>query len=258
MKLQRTRRKHEQGPPEEAVEVQSSSNESFLAYGPSHWAALSMLAIAAAVLIVRGRQIRGTPLERRFSRQLGAGLLLINLGLQTYAMLPHVWTVGESLPFQLCDLAWMAAVIALWTGRRWACGFVYYWGLTLTSQALFTPRLGVDFPSLEFLMFFISHGLTVLAAVYLTWGTGAARPTWRLWGVTSLATLAWGVLMLGFNTWAGANYLYVNRKPENRSILDGFGEWPYYLFIEAAVGLTVWALITWPWYWRKNKRLVQS
>ncbi len=31
----------------------------------------------------------------------------------------------------------------------------------------------------------------------------------------------------------------------------------YYLFVEAAVGLTVWALITWPWYWRKNKRLVK-
>ena len=105
--------------------MQSSSNESLLAYGPSHWAALSILAIAAAVLIVRGRQIRGTPLERRFSRQLGAGLLLINLGLQTYAMLPHVWTVGESLPVQLCDLTWMAGVIALWTGRSWGFGLVY-------------------------------------------------------------------------------------------------------------------------------------
>ncbi|MGI5994057.1 MAG: TIGR02206 family membrane protein, partial [Saccharomonospora viridis] len=31
------------------------------------------------------------------------------------------------------------------------------------------------------------------------------------------------------------------------SILDPLGPWPWYLLLEAALILTAWALLTWPW-----------
>jgi hypothetical integral membrane protein (TIGR02206 family) len=178
-------------------------------------------------------------------------MLATDLGFQVYSMLPHNWDVKHSLPLELCDLAWMAAVIGLWTRAAWACRLVYYWGLTLTLQALLTPRLQFDFPRVEFVMFFATHSLTVVAAAYLTWGTGQARPTWSGWAMTSLMTIAWAILMLGFNGLTGANYLFVSEKPVTSSLLDYLGPWPYYLLAEALIGLVAWAMITWPWYWWK-------
>src|SRR5205085_885108 len=72
---------------------------------------------------------------------------------QVYVLLPWMWNVSYSLPLQLCDLAWITAVYALWTRRRWAHALLYYWGLTLSSQAFITPELAApDFPSRESLI----------------------------------------------------------------------------------------------------------
>ena len=48
---------------------------------------------------------------------------------------------GSSLPLELCDLAWMTAVWALWTRRPLPTALTYYWGLTLTVQGILTPSL---------------------------------------------------------------------------------------------------------------------
>jgi hypothetical integral membrane protein (TIGR02206 family) len=224
----------------------------FRAYGPSHVTVLVVLVAVAAGLVLMGRRLRGGPLEPLLSRTLALILLTTNLGFQVYSMLPRNWAIEHSLPLELCDLAWMAAVIGLSFRSCWACWLAYYWALTLTVQALLTPNLRYDLPRMEFVMFFSTHSLTVLATVYLTWGVGIARPTWRGWAFTSLVTVAWGVLMLAFNALAGTNYLYVTRKPDTPSLLDYFGPWPLYLFVELAVGLAVWALITWPWEKRRG------
>jgi uncharacterized membrane protein YwaF len=53
--------------------------------------------------------------------------------------------------------------------------------------------------------------------------------------------------MLGFNAVAGTNYAFVSRRPDNPSLLDFMGEWPWYLGVELVVGVAGWALLTWPW-----------
>jgi uncharacterized membrane protein YwaF len=53
--------------------------------------------------------------------------------------------------------------------------------------------------------------------------------------------------MLAFNEVAGTNYLFVSTRPDNPSVLDFMGPWPWYLGVELIVGLTVWAMLTWPW-----------
>jgi hypothetical integral membrane protein (TIGR02206 family) len=49
------------------------------------------------------------------------------------------------------------------------------------------------------------------------------------------------------NWLTGANYGFLNRKPEINSVLDVLGPWPWYLLPEIALILGVWALMTWPW-----------
>jgi hypothetical integral membrane protein (TIGR02206 family) len=218
----------------------------FSAYGASHWALLAVVAVLAVVLVRAGRAHRATPRGRRLARRFALVLAGVQAAFQLYSMLPPHWDLAASLPFQLCDLAWIAAAAALWTRARSAGVLLYYWGLTLTAQGLLTPALRFDFPHLQFLMFAWLHGAVVLAAIYSTWGLGE-RPSWRGYVVAAAVTIGWGFLMLAFNTAFGTNYLYVSAKPASGSVLDLLGDWPWYLVWEVAILLALWALITWPW-----------
>lgn len=218
------------------------AGSTFSPYGPSHWTILGVVLVGALLLVWWGRR-GGVAFTRGFACVLGA----FALTMQLYRLLPAQWNIGGSLPLHLSDLTWIVVVYALWSRRRWAYSLTYYWGLTLNTQAMFTPALNAPgFPHIDFLDFWIQHTLVLWAAIYLTWGLGM-RPDWRSYTTTISATVVWGLVTLGFNTLAGTNYGFLNAKPTNPSLLDLLGPWPWYLGVELAVGLAAWALITWPW-----------
>ncbi len=223
------------------------TEHSFLPYGPSHWGVLGLTVVGAALLVWLGRKHRGTRGGVTFARAFAVAILAFALAMQIYRLLPGQWNIDISLPLHLSDLTWITAVLALWTRRQWSYSLTYYWGLTLTPQAMITPALDApDFPHVDFIEFWTQHTLVVWAAIYLTWGLGM-RPNWRSYTTAVAATLVWGIAVLGFNSLAGTNYGFLNAKPNNPSLLDFLGEWPWYLGSELALGLFAWALITWPW-----------
>jgi hypothetical integral membrane protein (TIGR02206 family) len=166
--------------------------------------------------------------------------------MQVLQLLPGDYDVGTSLPLQLCDLAWVAAIVALWTRHPAATALVYYWGLTLTVQGIATPSLEQAFPDPRYFMFWGMHFLTVWAAVYLTFGLGVPV-TWRGYRFAVVVTSVWAATVMTFNAVTGTNYGYLNRKPAVGTLLDLFGPWPGYVVVEIAVVVGVWALMTWPW-----------
>lgn len=219
----------------------------FVPFGLSHGAMIAVLVIVAAALVAVGRQYRGTPAERPLSRAVALVFAGFLVAVETYWMLPGQGQVKFSLPLQLCDLAAIASVWALWTYSTTAFALTYFWGLTLTSQAFVSPELsGPDFPSLQFLSFFGIHSLVLWTAIYLTWGI-RLRPDWRSYRIAVLVTICWGAVMFAFNEVAGTNYGFLNTKPVVRSLLDVLGPWPWYLLPEVVLGAAAWALITWPW-----------
>ena len=223
------------------------AERTFVPYGPSHWVLMVLIVVGSVVLAVAGHRHRGSPGNRWFARGFALAMLSFLVPMLVYRQLPSQWDVEVSLPFHLCDLAWMTAAYALWTQRQWAYALTYYWGLTLTPQAMITPALDApDFPHIDFIDFWAQHLMVVWAAVFLTWGMGL-RPNWRDYWRSVAVTICWGVTMLVFNEWAGTNYGFLNSKPENPSLLDLMGGWPWYLFVELLVGMAGWALVTWPW-----------
>lgn len=222
----------------------TSAHRDFAAYGPSHWAVFAVFVIGALVLVGIGRRQTESQ-ARALGRTLGALTAVLYAGVLTYSLIPPSLT--WSVPLQLTDLATMAGAYALWSQRHWAIALTYYWGLVLSTQALISPVFrGPDFPDYRFLAFFTIHMLVVWAAVYLTWGRGF-RPTWRSYRFVVGVTVAWTVITFAFNSIAGSNYGFLNRKPETPSLLDLFGPWPVYLLTAAALVLAAWALMTWPW-----------
>ena len=153
---------------------------------------------------------------------------------QVLQLTPGSFGLGSSLPLQLCDLAWLAAVWALWTHARVPVALTYFWGLTLSVQGIITPSLQEAFPDPGYLAFWALHFLIVWSAVYLTFGLGLG-PGWREYRIAVAVTLAWAVLVFGINGLLDVNYGYLNRKPGSASLLDLLGPWPVYVF--AALGI---------------------
>jgi hypothetical integral membrane protein (TIGR02206 family) len=208
--------------------------------------------VIIAVLLVRTGRSQSDAQARRLGRVLGALTATIYAAVVIYSLIPP--SINSSVPLQLTDLATTAGAYALWSQRHWAVALTYYWGLVLSVQALVSPVLrGPDFPDYRFLAFWAIHLLVVWAAIYLTWGRGF-RPTWRDYRLVIGVTLAWAAVTLTFNSIAGTNYGFLNRKPSTASLLDLFGPWPVYVLVAAALIVIVWALMTWPWM-RKAGRL---
>ncbi len=218
----------------------------FEAFGTSHYLVLALFMVGAVVIVWLGRRVRHSALELRARRAFAVAIVVVALPMQILQFLPGDWDLATSLPLQLCDLACIMSVYALWTRRPWAAALTYYWGLTLTTQAMITPALSQDFPNPRFIGFWAMHAFVVWAALYLTFGLGI-RPTWQLFRFTVLTTSAYAALVMLFNFGVGTNYGYLNRKPSSASILDILGPWPGYVLAEIAIVTVVWALITWPW-----------
>jgi hypothetical integral membrane protein (TIGR02206 family) len=220
--------------------------EEFTTYGASHLGAVLVMLLGGLVLVALGRRGREHDPDDRLGKVLAVTLLALTLPLQALYFTPEYWRLDTTLPIQLCDLASFAAAYALWTHRRWAVGLTWYWGLTLTTQAIATPALDSPFPTPIYFLFWGMHIGSVWAAAYLTWGRGI-RPGWDTFRTAVAVTAVWAVLVYGFNVLAGTNYGFLNRKPSTASILDLLGPWPWYVLAEIAIIVVAWALVTWPW-----------
>ncbi len=217
---------------------------------------VGFLAVCVLLALV-GRSHRGTDRELVFRRGFALVIPCLTIPMQVLQLLPGDFDANTSLPLQLCDLAWVAAIWALWTRNRFATALVYFWGLTLTVQGIVTPSLGETFPDPRYFMFWGMHFLTVWAAVYLTFGL-KVPVTWRSYRFAVVSTAVWAALVMVINAVTGTNYGYLNRKPSSASALDVMGPWPVYVVVEVAVLVGVWALMTWPWVRARARERVST
>lgn len=228
----------------------------FRAFGTSHLVMMVLFVIGIGAVIWWGRGDRGTDREQSRRRSFAVVLGVMAAVLQIYQLTPGDYSLNTSLPLQLCDVAVVAAVVALWTKGPRATAFTYFVGLTLTIQAILTPALDSGFPDLRFVAFWGMHLGIVWAACYLTWGLGW-RPTWSLYGFTVAATALWAIGVTGFNYVVGTNYGYLMRKPSTASVLDLLGPWPWYVVAEIAIISMFWLVVmTVPWEVAARRRRV--
>jgi hypothetical integral membrane protein (TIGR02206 family) len=224
----------------------AAAPDRFDTFSGEHLGLIAGFLVVCVAIAALGRAHRGTPSEVPFRRGLAVLIPLFTIPMQVLQLLPGDYDLATSLPLQLCDIAWVVAVVALWTRNAAAAALVYYWGLTLTVQGILTPALSQQFPDPRYLMFWGMHFAVVWAAVYLTFGLRVPI-TWRSYRFALGCTALWAVVVMTFNALTETNYGYLNRKPASGSVLDLFGPWPGYVVVEVVVVCVVWALMTWPW-----------
>ncbi|MEU0316988.1 TIGR02206 family membrane protein [Nocardioides sp. NPDC006273] len=211
------------------------------AYGLAHLVPLSLLTAGIVAVVWLGGRQRADAKPSRFSRGFALAIPLTTIPLQA-----HEWVTDFDLfidlPIHLCDLAWMAAAVALWTHHAYPTALTCFWGLTLTTQGVFTPDV-MDFPDVSYFTFWGQHLVIVLAAVYLVFGL-KLLPRWRDYGWAVATTAAWAAAAYVLNLVIDANYGYLRHKPESASMLDLLGPWPVYILNEILLVAGIWALIT--------------
>lgn len=215
----------------------------FPVFGPVH---LALLAAVPVVGLGLAFSIRARPALERPVRLALAGLLAANqLAYLAYAVSRGWIAPPAGLPLELCDVAVWLAVAALVGSPPLVGELLYFVGLAGTVQALFTPDLGIAFPSYPAAKFFLGHGGTVAAAILLL-ATGRLRPRPGAWWRALLVLDAYALGVFVLDRLAGTNYLYLARKPPVPTLLDGMGPWPWYTLAAEALAAALFFLLQLP------------
>jgi hypothetical integral membrane protein (TIGR02206 family) len=211
-------------------------------FGALHISLLAAIATVSCALALLSR--RGHIPSRPVRLALGWGIVLNEVVWWAFRY-SREGIHAVNLPLQLCDLTVWAAVAACLTARPAVVEFAYLAGMAGAGMALLTPDLWSPWPSYPAVYFFIAHGGIVVAAALMAFG-GIVRfrpgGVWRSFAALAVYAAAVGA----FNAVFGSNYMYLCRKPNNASLLDSMGPWPWYLAGGAALGLAIFGLLWLP------------
>jgi len=176
--------------------------------------------------------------NRRKVRWTMAIVLWINeVGWQLWNASIGQWNLQTMLPFHVCSaLVWLGGVMLVSKNYR-IYEFTYFMGIAGALQALLTPDLGIyGFPHYRFFQTFVSHGLIVTSAIYMTTIEGF-RPTGKSLGRVFIGMNIYLLVIFFVNQAIGSNYMYVAHKPETASLLDVMPAWPWYIIWLEVIGL---------------------
>jgi len=156
------------------------SGPAFEMFSPPHLAAL----FAIILLNIGLLRFKSTTEETRRRLRWTLAIILwaneLSWHLWNYAV--GQWDIQTMLPLHLCSVLVWASALALVTRNYGIYEFMYFMGIAGALQALLTPDLGIyGFPHYRFWQTYISHGLIVTAAIYMTVVEGF-RPTWKSLG----------------------------------------------------------------------------
>ncbi len=210
-------------------------------FSTPHLAALFILATVGVASVWGARRHPG-PWVTTFSRLLALAILAGWAGEYIAEGIDGTWSAQYTLPLQLTDAVSAAAILALLTRGLMLVELTYFWALTASLQAILTPDLGHDFPSIYYFTYFTYHIGAVVAACLLVLGCRIYPRRLAALRVFA-ATLCFAAIAGVADVITGGNYMYLRTKPEHNSLLGVLGPWPWYIVSAAAVGLAMLVVI---------------
>ena len=195
----------------------------FRPFGLAHLIVMALTISLPFVLAAFVRKSRWARSERIIARLFAVLLLANYVGYEIYLALTEGLAWQKALPFQLCDWAMVAIIVALLTGRERLLEVAYFWGIGGTLQAIITPDLKYAFPDVRFLTFFIAHSGIVVAIAFMMI-VKRFRPHW----FSIVRTFPWSelyfVIAITVDLLTGENYGYLLHKPAAASLLDALSD----------------------------------
>ncbi|WOV89013.1 TIGR02206 family membrane protein [Sporosarcina oncorhynchi] len=228
-------------------------DSTFKMFSIVHLAVLVVLFVAI-VLLYRFRQ--NLKLEpdnsKRLERIIAITLLVCDVLYHIWLIQTDRWSLDHSLPLELCSLSLVVTILLLWTGNRHLVDFVIFAGIAGALQAIVTPDLDMNFPHFRFFHFFYTHTGIVMTGLYFIWVKGYS-PTF-IGAIRTFITLnAILPIIILVNLLFDGNYMFLRRKPQNGSLLDYMGPYPWYILWLEFTALMMFFII-WLVFRKRNTR----
>ncbi|MFP4847265.1 TIGR02206 family membrane protein [Winogradskyella sp. PE311] len=171
-----------------------------------------------------------------------------------YQMLFDNYNFKIDLPLYLCSL--MALLLPVFTYYRkyWMFEILVFWIIGGTLQAVITPDIKDGFPSFDYFRYWIAH-LGLLVVIFYFVFVFKMKPKLKSVFKSFFALQLYVILMIILNYVLDANYFYLNEKPKSASLLDYFGEWPYYILVAQLIIIPLFLIIYLPFYLSERKSL---
>jgi hypothetical integral membrane protein (TIGR02206 family) len=218
----------------------------FESFGLLHLIAVVALALAIAGLCLTGRNIAGEA-KRRFEMTMVALIAAFWIGYQIYDNVTQGIGLSNSLPLQLCDIVAIIAALEFARPTRNVHALAWFWGVALSSQALFTPDLAGGPATLGFWAFWVYHFFVVGSGIYAATVRGF-RPEWRDLRLAIVAGLAYAIPVFLIDMALGLNYGYLGRSnPGQPTLIDLLGPWPLRVVYMVLLATTAMFLFWLPW-----------
>jgi hypothetical integral membrane protein (TIGR02206 family) len=128
-----------------------------------------------------------------------------------------------------------------------------FWIVAGTLQGVITPDIAEGFPTFDYFRYWIVHLGLLIIIFYATFVFGM-RPTFKSIFKSVLALQVYVVMMVAINALLDANYFYLNEKPKSASVLDYFGDWPYYIIVTQLILVPYFLVIYLPFYIEKRRK----
>jgi len=219
-------------------------NNPFTFFSQPHLNALYFLLGIYLLIFLFRKQIRNPKIDKPMRYIIAAALILQEISLSVWRLYNDAWNIGTSLPLHLCGASIVLSAIMLINKSYTLFEINYFWGLGGAIQALLTPDIGsYGFPHYRYFQFFTSHGLILVAVLYMVFVYKYAPKHKSIWKVMGITVIYTGFIAI-FNLIFNGNYLFICWKPENGSIMDIMGPHPWYIIPLAFVAIITFYI----WY----------
>lgn len=178
---------------------------------------------------------------------------LVVVSFHIYHIVIGDYNFKTDLPLYLCSL--LAVLIPIFTYYRkyWMFEILLFWIIGGTLQGVITPDISKGFPSFDYFRYWTVH-LGLLSIILYFIFVFKMQPSLRSVFKSFLALQLYVILMVILNYVLDANYFYLNQKPKSASLLDYFGEWPYYIIVGQLIIIPLFLIIYLPFYIARRKR----
>ncbi|MEP3837928.1 MAG: TIGR02206 family membrane protein [Algibacter sp.] len=164
------------------------------------------------------------------------------------------YNFSTDLPLYLCSLMGLLIPVFSYYRRFLMYEILLFWIIGGTLQAVFTPDIAIGFPSFDYFRYWVVH-LGLLVVIFYATFVFNMRPKFKSIFKSVGGLLVYVLIMVIINKLLDANYFYLNKKPQSASLLDYFGEWPWYIIVVQLIVIPLFLLIYLPFYLEEKRKV---
>ncbi|WP_323788193.1 TIGR02206 family membrane protein [Psychroserpens sp.] len=216
------------------------------------------IAILCSILLIKyAKQSTNSKIKSKVFIGLGIFISLSVLSFHVYHICFESYDIKTDLPLYLCSLIALLIPIFSYHRKYWMFEVLVFWIIAGTIQGVLTPDIAIGFPSFDYFRYWIVH-LGLLCIIFYAIFVFEMKPRLKSVFISFFALQLYVVFMVCINVLLDANYFYLNEKPKSASVLDYFGEWPYYIVITQLIIIPLFLIIYLVFYWTSGSKIIKK